>query len=97
MRQVCCLAPLVGESLSRLMRVHLLYMRILVLSAFIHDFFAGISIVHTSHPSVTHHLYHSFSLTHPSHILISAAQFVKPEWLNEISGWKSPINDNHLM
>jgi hypothetical protein len=49
-----------------------------------------------SHPSVTHHLISQFLANHLiTTSLLSAAQFVKPEWLHELVRLGNlPINDN---
>ena len=58
--------------------------------------FEGISLVYTPHSSVTHHLVSQF-LVNPSIAtsLLSAAQFVKLEWLIELIRLGNlPINDD---
>lgn len=45
----------------------------------------GINVLFTSHPSITHHLIPQYAVNPATATsLLSAAQFVKPEWLNEI-------------
>lgn len=58
--------------------------------------YLGVKVVHASHPSVTHHLIPQFA-ANPSVAasLVSAAQFVKHEWLTElIRLCDIPLNDD---
>jgi hypothetical protein len=49
------------------------------------ELYAGISIVHTPNPHVTHHLTSTFVANDViAASLLTACQFVKPEWLNEV-------------
>ncbi|TFY71024.1 hypothetical protein EVG20_g1985 [Dentipellis fragilis] len=49
------------------------------------DIFQGINVVRTPHAAVTHHLTPNITLSPAlAASLLSAAQFVKPEWLQEI-------------
>lgn len=49
------------------------------------DTFVGVNVVSTPHPDVTHHLTPAFAITPAmSASLLSAAQFVKSEWLSEV-------------